>query len=89
MIPIDEGPAFHVGTVTMENGLEIPTGLVRGELFVRSRVSAATQAIEARLGWGANVWPNSHIDRDARRVDLIYHIEWRWPWSALHWLRLL
>jgi len=88
-IPIDEGPVFHLGALRMENGLPAPRGLARGELFVRSRITAYSRALEERLGYGSNAWPVSHVDLESLRVDLTWHVEWSWPWGALHWLRLL
>lgn len=82
-IPITEGPVFRLGTLS---GLAVPHSLHRGDLFVRSKVSAAVQALSTALD--ANVLPVSKVDIEHRRVDLSFEIEWRSPWSALrllHW----
>jgi outer membrane protein insertion porin family len=84
-LPIAEGPVFYVGTVRVDGGLPAPPELRRGDVFVRSRVIAAIEALQARLG-DAVVTPQTTIDGDNRRIDLMLHIQWSWPWSASRWL---
>jgi len=81
-IPIDEGPRYRIGTI--DTPIAIP--LRSGDLFRRSRVVAAVQAIE-KAGNPTHVYPQTHVDKDALRVDITFDIEWRYPWDALRfWL---
>jgi outer membrane protein insertion porin family len=87
-IAIDEGPAFHVGRVALAiyGGDKLPLGLRTGALFVRSNVSAEVSRLEDVLGPGASVYPILTLDASTSRVDVTFHVDWRWPWHVLHWL---
>jgi outer membrane protein insertion porin family len=81
-VPITEGPVYHLGKLT---GLVVPRGLHTGDLFVRSKLAAATDALGTRLD--AYVTPVTKLDTDRRRIDIDFQLEWRQPWSALRLLR--
>lgn len=91
-IPIDEGPEFTVGTATIRVGQSGMFGAPRiaiplsyGELFKRSRVQAARDAIMQATG--AEVLPLTHVDLAHERIDITFELTWRYPWDALRlWL---
>ena len=81
-IPVTEGPVFHLGRLT---GLAVPHGLTTGDVIARSTIAAAIDDLSTRLD--ADVTPQTSVDRDHRRVDFVFQLEWRHPWSALRLLR--
>jgi outer membrane protein insertion porin family len=87
-IPIHEGAIYRLGKlrVLALGGRTIALGLAPGDLFVRSRITAAIDRVEARVGNDVNVYPVTKIDRDKRTVDIDFTIEWRRPWHALRLL---
>jgi outer membrane protein assembly factor BamA len=91
-VPIEEGPEFSIGTITLrigEHGIVAPPRvaipLAYGELFKRSRVQAARAAIE--LATGADVLSLTHVDDVHNRIDITFELTERYPWGALRlWL---
>lgn len=81
-VPVTEGPVFHLGALS---GLAVPKGLATGDLFVRSKLAAADNALGDQLD--AYVTPVTKLDLEHRRIDIDFQIEWRHPWSALRLLR--
>jgi len=81
-IPVTEGPVFSIGTVSIPAAPGFEHGLVRGELFARSRLADLRDRLQ-QLAGDAFVTPQTFIDLEQRRVDITYQIEWRWPWDAL------
>ena len=80
-IPITEGPSYRIGTITAP----VPVALHSGSVFRRSDVVKVLE--EIRKLSVDNVYPQTTLDRDARRVDITFEIEWRDPWDALRfWL---
>ena len=54
--------------------------------YARLRHQAAVEDVKTKLGayW---VVPYTTVDKGARRIDIHFEIEWRWPWDALRfWL---
>ena len=83
-IPVTEGPLYRIGTVTAP----VPVTLRRGEVFRRSRVVKVMEELQKHSV--TNVLPQTHIDQEARIIDITYEVEWRYPWDALRfWLSAL
>jgi len=80
-IPVSEGPVFRIGAL---RGFVLPRGVASGEVFARSKLVAGLNALDEQLD--ATVTPITKLDTDARRVDMTFTVEWRMPWSVLHWL---
>lgn len=81
-IPIDEGPRYRVGTVRAP----VAVPLRPGDVFKRSQVVVAMEHLRTTLR-PYDVIPVTRIDKDARRIDITFDIEWRYPWDALRfWL---
>jgi outer membrane protein insertion porin family len=81
-IPIDEGPLYRLGALDAP----VPIALRRGDVFVRSKMHEAIEAIRKQVG-ADYVTPITSVDKAARRIDVRFEIEWRWPWDALRfWL---
>lgn len=88
-IPITEGPVFRLGTLRVDGHRPLPAGIATGDVFSRTRVLAAVTALDDRLGPGAEVSVDSKLDSAAHRIDLTFHVDWRPPWRALHFLSSL
>ena len=88
-VPIHEGPIFHLGDVRViePGGTTIPLGLQRGDVFVRSRVAAASERIREHAFADADVYPRTTIDKDTTTVSIAFLVNWRWPWQVLQLLR--
>lgn len=81
-IPIDEGPMYRFGAIDAPVAVPLRTG----DVFRRSKVTEAITAIEKSLGV-YYVTPLTNVDKTARRIDIRFEVEWRWPWDALRfWL---
>jgi outer membrane protein assembly factor BamA len=81
-IPIDEGPSYRLGTITAPIEVELRSGA----RFRRSDVVKAMNHLQTELG--VEVYPQSQMDKAARRVDISFQVEWRYPWDALRfWLQ--
>lgn len=81
-IPIDEGPSYRLGTISAP--IEVP--LRSGDVVRRSSIMKAIEVLSQKLG-ATSVSPQTTVDRDARRVDIYFDVEWRYPWDALRfWL---
>jgi outer membrane protein assembly factor BamA len=85
-IPIEPGAVYRIGTLRVDWGFPPLRGIATGQVFERTRVLDAAKALELKLGPGASVYPDSSIDSGTLRVDLNFHIQWSWPWRALHLL---
>ena len=85
-IPVEPGPVYRIGEVRVDGGFAPPREIVPGQVFVRSRMLDGMRALETRLGTGANVTPQTEVDAKTHRIDLTLHVEWSWPWRALHLL---
>jgi outer membrane protein assembly factor BamA len=91
-IPIDEGDVYTIGTTSLRVGTSgmfgaprVAIPLAYGELFKRSRVQTAREAIEQATG--ASALPLTKIDNTLRRIDITFELSWRYPWDALRlWL---
>ena len=91
-VPIEEGPEFVLGTTTLRIGESnvvppprVPIPLVYGEVFKRSRIQAARDAIAEATG--ADVLPLTHVDEAHGRIDITFELTGRYPWDALRlWL---
>jgi outer membrane protein assembly factor BamA len=86
--PIREGPVYRLGKlrVLALGGRTMSLGLASGDVFVRSRITAAIERIAARVGHETNIYPMTKLDHDKRIVDIDFTIEWRRPWHALRLL---
>ena len=86
-VPIDEGPRFQVGEVSIVGALRILRAreVAPGQLFAPSRVRAEIARLEQR--YGATVEPSTSIDLATHRVALTLHMEWPWPSDILRSLR--
>ncbi len=81
-IPIDEGPSYRLGTITAPTNVDLHSGAV----FRRSDVVKALAFVRETLPV-TNVFPRTQLDKEARRVDITFEFEWRYPWDALRiWL---
>jgi outer membrane protein insertion porin family len=87
-IPIHEGSVYRLGTIRVLalGGKRFALAIKPGEVFVRSRITAAIAAIEQRVGTDTNVYPVTKIDHEHHTVDIDFTIEWRRPWHALRLL---
>jgi len=73
-LAVAEGNVYHLGAVTLVDGprTSVPPELAAGELFSRTRISAAREAIAKRVG--ADVQPKTTIDEANRRIDLTFEV---------------
>jgi outer membrane protein assembly factor BamA len=87
-IPIREGAVYHLGKlrVLALGGRSISLGLTPGDMFVRSRITAAIDRIAKRVGTDVNIYPVTKIDRDKHLVDIDFTVEWSHTWHALRLL---
>jgi outer membrane protein insertion porin family len=86
-IPIDEGPIYHLGKITVDLPVRLP--IKRGDLFSRTKIADARDLIEKFDPRLYSVLPMTHIDKEARTIDIEFQLEWRWSWDALRaWLSL-
>ncbi len=90
-LPIDEGPVFHLGAIRTGQiaGRHVDSKLHRGDLFVRSKIITERERLEKLLGPDASVSLDTHNDLAAGRIDLMFRIDWRWPWLVLRSLSWL
>jgi outer membrane protein assembly factor BamA len=87
-IPIRESPVFSLGAIRVSNvrGGRVSLGIASGDVLVRSRISKAIEKLHAAFGDDTNIYPDTKVDLEARRIDLDFHIEWSRPWHALRLL---
>jgi outer membrane protein assembly factor BamA len=82
-IPIDEGPSYRLGTIASPIAVPLRSGAV----FRRSEIVKAMDVMRAKLPLD-NIYPQTTLDKAARRVDINFTVEWRYPWDALRfWLQ--
>jgi hypothetical protein len=73
--------------VTVDYPTAVPMTVKRGDLFSRTAISDLRQAITDSDKRIYMVYPETNTDGDARRVDLHFKMDWRWPWDAQrYWL---
>lgn len=79
-VPVTEGEVFRIGELS---GLVVPAKIHRGDVFVRSKLTAAMQELGDQLD--AQVVPITQLDEAHRTVAIQFQLLWRRPWSALRY----
>lgn len=81
-VPITEGPRYRFGRIWSPVAIDVKPGAY----FKRSQVADAITKIRETLG-AYDVYPRVDIDKEARRVDIEFQVEGRYPWDAVRfWL---
>jgi len=81
-IPIEEGERYRMGRISTNWPVPMPPGIKTGDLFSRTKIADLREAIQ-KLHPGIDVvLPLTSIDREARTIDIVFEIEWRFPWDA-------
>ncbi len=64
-------------------------GIRSGEVFQRSKIAGVRQLLEQSFD-AYTVVPITNVDKEAHRINIVFEIEWRWPWDAQRfWLASL
>lgn len=80
--PVEEGPKFRLGKITIKQRVGHPIALESGELFGRTKIVAARDRLRAELD-AHEVDVHTDVDLETSTIDLTFDIQWRWPWQAL------
>jgi outer membrane protein assembly factor BamA len=79
-LPVVEGEMFRLGRVSAPGAVRVTPSIKTGDVFSRTRISDARTELETLLG--ADVLPLTHVNLEARTIDITFELRWRWPWDA-------
>jgi outer membrane protein assembly factor BamA len=84
-VPITEGPTFHLGKLDVGAfaGHRVALGIATGDLFKRTKITAAIERIQDRIDPGDWVYPQTQIDLQNNTMDVHFAITWRHLWDSL------